>query len=151
MYKCYKELLELIDINEKILNNCKQNLRDIELYMIKSGQPKGYGKSTSFLDADCVHGSKPELRYDILQQLVDEQEKLGSMIYLQESILAGLYKTKKEIDDKLNSLEGLEHKVFYKRFISGKSIKTTWSELEDEGLRHSYKYIENIYTKVGKM
>jgi DNA-directed RNA polymerase specialized sigma subunit len=138
----YKDLLELIDINENILNNCKQSHRQIEMYLLKQGRPAGYREATSYIDADCIKGSRPELHADSLQKLIDEMSKLESMIFLQEEILKGLYNTKKEIDSKLKKLEGLEYKVYYMNEVEGKTLREVAATLG-----YSEEHIRRVHSK----
>lgn len=127
--KCYKDLLELIDINENILNNCKQSYRQIEMFLLKQGRPAGYREATSYIDADCIRGSREELHAEDYQKLINEMQQLDSMRFLQEEILKNLYKTKDEIDNKLINLQGLEYKVEYLKYVKGYSLQQIADEL----------------------
>jgi len=128
MKETYNNLLELIDINENIKYNCESNIRLIEKFLLKQG-PKSYSSSTSYLDADCIHGSRKEMDTEDYGKLIDELGKLRHMILLQNSILDGLYKTKKNIDTKLKKLKGIEHDVAYLKLVEGYSIHAIASKL----------------------
>jgi len=128
MKETYKNLLDLIEMNENIKYNCESNLRLIERFFFKQG-PKGYSEGTSYLDADCIHGSKPEMHTEDYAKLIDETEKLRHMIELQNSILEGLYKTKNSIDKKLKKLKGIEYDVAYLKLVEGYTIHAIASEL----------------------
>ena len=136
MKETYKNLLELIEINENIKYNCESNLRLIERFILKQG-PKGYGSGTSYVDADCIHGGIAEMHEEDYKKLLDESEKLEHMIFLQEEILKGLYETKKGIDEKLNDLTGIDYDVAYLKLVEGKTLHEIASEL----------HISEIYAK----
>ena len=128
MKETYKNLLELIEINENIKYNCESNLRLIERFLLKQG-PGGYSSGTSYLDADTIHGSRSEIGYEDLKKLLEESSKLRSMIELQKNILQGAYKTKKLVDAKLKDLEGIEYDVAYLKLVEGYSIHEIASKL----------------------
>ncbi|NFQ86839.1 DNA-binding response regulator [Clostridium sporogenes] len=128
MKETYKNLLELIKINENIKHNCESNLRLIERFLLKQG-PKGFPSGTSYLDADCIHGSKGEMHVEDYGKLMNECEKLKNMIFLQDNILEGLYKTKKNIDEKLKNLKGIKYDVAYLKLVEGYSIQAIASKL----------------------
>lgn len=128
MKETYNNLLELIDINESIKYNCESNLRLIEKFLLKQG-PKGVPNGTSYLDADCIHSSRPEMHLEDYAKLIDESEKLRNMILLQENILKGLYTTKKNIDTKLKKLKGIEHDVAYLKLVEGETVHEIASKL----------------------
>jgi DNA-directed RNA polymerase specialized sigma subunit len=139
----YKDLLELININENILSNCKENKRMIEMFLLKQGRPAGYREATSYLDADCIRGSRAELHAEDYQKLIEEMEQLDNMIYLQEEILKNLYKTKDEIDHKLINLQGLEYKVYYMKTVKGMTLREIAATLQ-----YSEEHIRRIHSKV---
>lgn len=136
MKETYKNLLELIQINENIKHNCKINLRLIEKFLLKQG-PKGFSSGTSYLDADCIHGSRGEMHAEDYGKLMIECEKLTNMIFLQDNILKRLYETKKNIDEKLKDLEGIEYEVAYLKLVKGYTINDIAKEL----------HISEIYAK----
>lgn len=136
MKETYKNLLELIEINEEIKHNCESNLRLIEKFLLKQG-PKGYSSGTSYLDADCVHGSKKEMGLEDIKKLMEESERLESMIYLQNGILEGYYKIKKMVDEKLKNLKGLDYEVAYLKLVEGYTLHEIASKL----------HISEIYAK----
>ncbi|APH23432.1 hypothetical protein RSJ22_17720 [Clostridium botulinum] len=136
MKETYKNLLELIKINENIKHNCENNLKLIEKFLLKQG-PKGFPSGTSYLDADCIHGSKGEMHVEDYGRLMSECEKLKNMIFLQDNILKGLYETKKNIDEKLKNLEGIEYKVAYLKLVKGYTINDIAKEL----------HISEVYAK----
>jgi len=100
---------------------------------------------TSYLDADCIHGSKAEMRLDAWKLLIEEIGKLESMIYVQEEMLKGLYKAKQSIDDRLKGLEGLEYKITYLKYVEGLNLQQIASKLG-----YSYQYIREVNAKTYK-
>lgn len=113
--------------------------------MIKNSCPKGYSHGTSYVDADCIHGSKEELHADMIQKYIEECERYKNMIYLQEEILKGLVKTKNKVDEKLKTLKGLEYKVMYLKMVEGMNLQEIASKLG-----YSYQYIREIASKTYK-
>lgn len=116
----YKDLLELINVNENILNNCKKSYREIEMFLVKQGMPSGYPSGTSYLDADNIKTNNKDMSLDAL---IGELGKLDSMIYLQESILENLYASKKNFLDKLKGLTGLDYRVVYLRDLEKMNLQ----------------------------
>lgn len=144
----YKDLLELIEINENILERCRINIKALCTHQIVEGAPAGYPGETSYVDADCIHGhgNKKEMNLDVWKKLIDEISKLESMIYLQEEMLKGLYETKEKIDNKLKGLEGLEYKVAYLKYVEGLNLQQIASKLG-----YSYQYIREVNAKTYKV
>lgn len=128
MKETYKNLIELIEINENIKFNCESNLRLIQKFILKQA-PKSYSCGTSYVDADCIPGRKLELHETDYEKLIDEMEKLNSMIFLQEGILKGLYATKTIIDKRLKDLKGINYDVAYLKLVEGYTLQAIASEL----------------------
>ncbi len=142
MKETYKNLIELIEINENIKFNCESNLRLIQKFILKQA-PKSYSCGTSYVDADCIHGSRNELNALNYKKLIDEMEKLNSMIFLQEEILKGYYEAKQNIDVKLKTLKGINYNVAYLKLVEGYSLKAIAIELNI-----SYDYAMKISAKI---
>jgi len=140
-----KEILELIELNTKILENCKDSKLKIEHFLLMSGCPAGYGEGTSYLDADTIHGSRKEYHVEDYQKLYEELGKLDSMIFLQEEILKNLDKLKKDILKCVEGLQGIEYKVAYKRYIEGKTQEQTAEELN-----YNSRSIQKIEARIRK-
>lgn len=145
MVDSYKDLLLMIDSHKNILNTCKENLKQIKEFLIKQGAPQGYKESTSYLDADCIHGGKKELHPDMIMKIVDEARQTENMIFLEENILENLYKTKKNVLDKLKGLDGIDYKVAYLKEVEGYNLTQIASKLEK-----SYDYIAEISSRIKK-
>lgn len=141
----YKELNDLIKMNQNILDQCKENLLKINKHLIKNNCPSGYSSGTSYVDADCIHGSREELHPDMLQNLIDEGERYRSMIFLQEEILNGLKETKNKTDNILKNLKGIEYRITYLQYVEGYSYQQIASELG-----YTYQYIRLICAKINK-
>lgn len=142
MKETYKNLIELIEINENIKFNCQSNLRLIQKFILKQA-PKSYSCGTSYVDADCIHGGKLELHETDYEKLIDEMEKLNSMIFLQEGILKGLYATKASIDKKLKNLKGINYDVAYLKLVEGYNLQAIASNLH-----LSYDRIKHISSMI---
>lgn len=140
----YNDLIETIEIAEGILSSCENSLYKIECFFIKekkNGCPLS-GVGTSYVDADTIHGGKPELRYDNLAEIIKEQRHLENMIFLQEGILENLNAAKVEVNERINKLEGLTEKVFYNRVIMNYSQEKTSAIINK-----SVRQIQNIEKK----
>ncbi len=142
----YNDLLKLIEINESILNNCRHSIKLICRYQINQGAPAGYPEGTSYVDADCIHGGRKETHLDDWKRLIEEVSRLESMVFLQEEILRGLYKTKESIDEKLKGLDGLGYKIAYLKFAEGLNLQQIASKLG-----YSYQYIREVHAKTYKV
>lgn len=142
MTESYKNILEMIRINEAIKFDCKESLARIEYFFLKKG-PKGYGKSTSYMDADLVHGDKVEIGFKELQMIAEGAEKLKSMLAMVEKNLIELYATKKKIQDTLSNLTGIEYDVARLKLVEGLKLK----EIADK-LHISEAYVKKISAKI---
>lgn len=128
MKDTYKNLLGIIEINENIKNNCVESLKQIEDFLLSQG-PQEYKNCTSYIDADCIHGSRKEMHAEDFKKLLDEAEQLRHMIELQQGILKGAYETKNKVDISLKDLKGIEHDVAYLKLVEGFSIHEIASTL----------------------
>lgn len=145
MVDSYKDLLNMIDSHENILKSCKDSLAQIQSFLVSQGAPQGYKEGTSYVDADCIHGSRKELHPDMLQKLIDEAQRTENMIFLEENILENLYKTKENVMNKLKGLTGIDYKVAYLREVEGYNLIQIASKLEK-----SYDYIKEISSRIKK-
>lgn len=122
MKESYRNILELIEINENIKFECESNLRVFEKFFLKAG-PKGYSGGTSYHDYDMIHGSKAELGLMELETIITSIDKLKELILIQEIILDNLYDAKANIDKKLSMLKGIPYEVAYLKLVEGYSLK----------------------------
>jgi hypothetical protein len=138
MKESYRNILELIEINENIKFECESNLRVFEKFFLKAG-PKGYSGGTSYQDFDCIHGSKAEIGLMELESISTSIDKLKELILIQEIILDNLYDSKANIDKKLSKLTGLGYEVAYLKYVEGFSLQ----KIADQ-LHISYGYTKNL-------
>lgn len=108
---CYKDLLELIDINEKIKQKCVDSLAEINKFLLEHGKPQGYPQGKSYNDYDSIHGSKKEYHAEDYQRLVEEAARLENMIFLQDSLIENYRQAKKEVDECLFNIKDITVKV----------------------------------------
>lgn len=144
--KSYNDLLESIKIAKKILDNCNNSLHEIELFYKKhtrKGYPVSSSGQSSYVDADTIYGSKSELRYDQLADMVEEQSQFESMKFLQEGIIERLNRTKEEVENNLSNMEGIKQKVFYMHIVKGIQLKDIAKEL-----KYSEIHIKRINSKL---
>lgn len=118
----YENILELIQINESIKHQCQKNLIEIERFLLKQGRPKGYSSATSYVDADRIRGTKEDLGAHELQLLIENLDRLKTIVVKQDEILTDLYAVKRDIDEKLAGLTGLHYEVGYLKLVKGKSL-----------------------------
>lgn len=112
----YRDLLNEIDIYNTRLENLERELYGVERI-----------KHTHKIDLD---------RY------VDRHTKIVNEMASISAIIEDKERSKKEILDKINKLEGLEYKIAYKRFIEGK----THNEIAKE-VGYTEQYIRKIFCK----
>lgn len=89
--------------------------------LLESGAPQGYSTGTSYLDADCIHGTKRT--YDLVE-LVDRLRELDNFIYLDEIILEN-YLKEDRVNKTLKELTTTKDKVHYLRKVEGYSQEKT--------------------------
>jgi hypothetical protein len=128
MKESYRNILELIEINENVKYECEANLRIYEKFFLKAG-PAGYSKGTSYRDYDTIHGSKPEIAALEIEVIITSMDKLRELIQIQEIILANLYEAKAVIDNKLSVLKGISYQLAYLKLVEGYSIKEMMEQL----------------------
>lgn len=108
------------EIEERIKRN-KEAIEILKEEYIKACRPQGYRSGTSYLDADCIHGSRKTHR---LQDMIKGMETLENLIFVDETIL-GNYKNKERIQNKLLELPNIKDKVTYLRKVEGKTQEET--------------------------
>lgn len=90
--------------------------------VIKASAPSGYKESTSYLDADCIRGSRKEVD---LAKTYEAIRLLENLIYLDELILDKMIKEEIEIPKRLEELPGNKEKVYYLRNVQGYTQERT--------------------------
>jgi DNA-directed RNA polymerase specialized sigma24 family protein len=130
--KGYQDLQKEIDMHQALLDTANRNIkyyakqmtagapRDISA-MAQDGQPRG-GFSPISLD-----------------RAFDEVQKWEHAAYLEKCEIEYLENKKKEIEESIKQLKGLEQKVAFKRIIEGKTLQ----EMADE-LHHSFSTIAHV-------
>jgi len=124
-------------IHERIIRISNEE----KLNLTKLLSPAGYKTGTSYLDADCFHGTKA----DNLAFVVEGISKLDNLIYIESGIIKNLDKEIDELKNELKSLKGLKLKIKTMQIVEGKSLK----EIADE-LRYSYDYIRETAADLKK-
>lgn len=130
----YKELIDEIDILTIRIEGLK---REKEL-LIKKMQ-RGPSEVNSIDYSGMPRGSQ---EYKSLIRYVEDIQRLDSLIYIDSELLDIKKETIEKIENKINSMPGIEHKV---AFLSakGKNLK----EIADM-LGYSYQHIRRIHARL---
>jgi len=106
----------------------EENKQEIERLM----RPMGFaGGNISYVDADNIHGQgKEEMRYDMLQNFIDEQNKLYHMIEVSTNSIEYYQKAIQNIENELKGLSDKAYQIEYKHLVEGKSIREIAEELD---------------------
>lgn len=145
MTNSYKDLLNLIEIHTNIKESYEESLDKILLFLKYSGCPDIYKTRTSFVDADSIHGSRKELRPDILQNMLNEINRTKQLIEHEDKILKSLCNTKLSVKNKLKGLQGIDYQVAYLKEVEGYNLIQISSKLNK-----SYDYIREISSRIKK-
>lgn len=130
-----KDLYKCQSIHKKLIRLAKEEKENL----LKTVGPAEYSNGTSYLDADCIHGSRKEM---CIQEIIEQSGRLENMIYLENCILEKTEKEIKKIKKGLKGLEGLELKVREMRTIEGKKLNQIANELG-----YSEGYIRRVACK----
>lgn len=109
----------------EIKQRLEKNRKDKEYILenvIKAAAPSGYKESTSYLDADCIRGSRKEVD---LAKVYEALGQLDNLIYLDELILDKMIKEEVEIPKRLEELPGNKERVYYLRQVQGYTQERT--------------------------
>lgn len=101
--------------------------------------PQGYPSGTSYLDADCMHGSSNQVSLDNLYSKIENMQK---DIEDEKKAIEYLQKQKEVIKVQISQLSGVNYKVQILK-LQGKKLQ----EIADE-LGYSYQYIKLISCKI---
>ncbi len=118
----YKDLLRMIDLMQSQLE-------------LLEGELSYWWPVTDKSNAKGFHSYPLDVtakKHDMIQYQIGQVEKI---LTFYETI-------KQDMDKHIHSLEGLEYKVAYRRFIEGKSYK----EIADE-LGYNYDYIRHVASR----
>ena len=102
----------ITEIKQRLEKN-KDLLKKTEQFYIDRNAPQGYKSGTSYLDADCIHGSKKE--YGVAEMVI-EMRRIQHMIELDTNNLEYLVK-KEELPKKLEEFPQREDKIKYLREV----------------------------------
>ncbi len=130
--KCYQDLCREIEIYEERLDS---------LIAQKDAIVEGWLKPIG--DISGIDYSKPCVQENHCK--LDMEEELPHIKALEKDIekyqvlLEKVKSCRQSIEDRINSLEGIEYKIAYKKVIEGKNLKKIAEELN-----YSYGYIRRF-------
>lgn len=130
--KSYKDLCDEIEIWKE-----RVKAYEAEIEALKK-LAKIYGPS----DIKGIDYSQPRVESTNqigFEEFLERLYKLENHIYIHEEAIKNMEKHKKTMEERIERLEGIDHKVVYLRDIQGKTLK----EIADE-LGYSEIYIKKI-------
>jgi hypothetical protein len=130
--KGYQDLQNEIDMHENLKDIAERNLKYYSKQM-NTGAPHDI---SAIAPDGQPHGNYSPITLD---RAWEEIQKWEHAKYLEQCEIEYLTKKKKEIENSINQLKGLEQKVAFKRIIEGKPLKVIADELG-----YSYDWIEKI-------
>lgn len=134
MIEQYKTLIDEIDILTIRIEGLEQ-----EKELILKKMKRGPGEINSIDYSGMPRGSQ---EHKSLLRYVEDVQRLDSLIYLDTGILEIKKETLKKIEDKINSMPGIEQKVAFLS-ANGKKLK----EIADM-LGYSYQHIRRIHARL---
>lgn len=134
----YKDLTTEIEISKIRLEGIREQ-KDQLLKLMYASAPDEL-KAMAY--SDMPKGGRNDMSLD---RIVENLNKIDSMIFIEESILSNMEDTEKKIGDKMKEFSGLNYKVAYMREVQKRSVQ----EIADE-LGYSFGYIQNLSAKVKK-
>lgn len=128
----YTDLRILLKTHKHIVSECKRKIEENKQEIERLMRPIGFSTGNiSYVDADNIHGQgREEMRYDMLQNFIDEQNKLYHMIEVSTNSIEYYQKAIQNIENELKGLSGKTHQIEYKHLIEGKSIREIAEELD---------------------
>lgn len=130
--KSYKDLCEEIEIWKERVKAYKAEIRALKKLA------KVYGPS----DIAGIDYSQPKVQKTCqmgFEEFLIRLQKLENHIYIHEEAIKNMEKCRKNMEERIKRLKGIDYKVVYLRDIEGKSLV----EIADE-LGYSYDYIKEI-------
>ncbi len=130
--KSYKDLCEEIEIWKWRVEAYKAEIKALKKLA------KVYGPS----DVKGIDYSQPKVQNTNqigFEEFLERLYKLEHHIYIHEEAIKNMEKCRKNMEERIKRLEGIDQKVVYMRDIEGKSLK----EIAEE-LGYSYDYIKEI-------
>lgn len=134
MIEQYKILIDEMDILSIRIEGLEQ-----EKELILKKMKRGPAEVNSIDYSGMPRGSQ---EHKSLLRYVEEVQRIDNLIYLDTEILNIKKSTLKKIEDKINSMPGIENKV---AFLSAKGKKL--KEIADM-LGYSYHYIRRIHARL---
>lgn len=132
----YKDLCDEIEMWKERLKTYEVQIEAIRKLAKLDGPPS---------DISGIDYSQPSVqgaRQIGFEEALEMLGKLESHIYLHQQAIANMEKSKREIEEKIKGLEGLDKRVVYMRDIEGMTLKDI-----AEKLGYSYDYIREISSK----
>ena len=128
----YTDLRILLKTHKHIVSECARKIEENKQEIDRLMRPMGFaGGNISYVDADNIHGQgRQEMRYDMLESFISEQNKLYHMIEVSTSSIEYYTKAIQNIENELKGLSGKAYKVEYKHLIEGKSMREIAEELD---------------------
>lgn len=130
--KSYKELCEEIEIWKERVKAYKAEIKALKKLA------KVYGPS----DVKGIDYSQPKVQNTNqigFEEFLERLYKLEHHIYIHEEAIKNMEKCRKNMEERIKKLEGIDQKVVYMRDIEGKTLK----EIAEE-LGYSYQYIKEV-------
>jgi hypothetical protein len=115
--------------------------RDIKYYskLLHSGAP---AEMTGIVYDGMPKGSRNDMTLD---RILESIHKAESHLYLAQEEKKCKEKAKKDIEEILSNMGGLEHQVFYRRVVKGMTLEKIAEQLDYE-----FGYIRKISMKINK-
>ncbi len=130
--KSYKDLCEEIEIWKWRVEAYKAEIKALKKLA------KVYGPS----DVKGIDYSQPKVQNTNqigFEEFLERLYKLEHHIYIHEEAIKNMEKCRKNMEERIKKLEGIDQKVVYMRDIEGKTLK----EIAEE-LGYSYQYIKEV-------
>lgn len=130
--KSYKDLCEEIEIWKWRVEAYKAEIKALKKLA------KVYGPG----DVKGIDYRQPKVQSTNqigFEEFVKRLQKLENHIYIHEEAIKNMEKCRKNMEERIKKLEGIDQKVVYMRDIEGKALK----EIAEE-LGYSYQYIKEI-------
>ena len=134
----YKDLTTEIKISKIRLEGIKEQ-KDQLLKLMYASMPDELKAMTY---SDMPKGGRNDMSLD---RIIEQLNRLDSMIFIEENILVNMEDTEKQIGDKLKEFTGLNYKIAYMREVNHRSLQ----EIADE-LGYTLGYVKNLSSKVNK-
>jgi len=127
----YTDLRILLKTHKHIVAECERKIEENKQEVERLMRPMGFSTGgISYVDADNIHGQgRPELRYDILENFIAEQNRLYHMVEVSTNSIRYYEHAIQDVEGQLKGLEGTVYKIGYKHLIEGKSFEKIGEEI----------------------